>query len=84
MKVENKAPSILPDVESLISAIVQETTILNLSGIIKRTGNKEYCFKISCNNLELIRWLKDLLEKNFSSTFEIHRFIGYYDREART
>jgi len=83
MKVENKAPSTLSDVESLISISIKPKTVLNLSGIIKRSSSDEYCFKISCNNLGTVRILKELLAKHLSRIHEVKTKIGYFDKEAR-
>jgi len=80
MKMENKAPRNSSEAENLISNKIQSKQVLNLSGIVKRYSDTEYCFKISCKDLQLIKSLKKQLQTKFSDNLEIHSHKGYYDR----
>lgn len=80
MKMEHKALPTSSNEENLVSNKIQSKKVLNLSGIVKRYSNKEYCFKISCKDLQLIKSLKKQLQTNFSENLEIHSDKAYYDR----
>ena len=80
MKVETKALPNSSDEESLISTIIESKTVLNLSGIVKRYSSKEYRFKISSDNLELIQLLKTLVKNNLTGIMQIQSHKGYYDK----
>ena len=81
MKVEILAPPTSSNEESLISTIIQSNTVINLSGIVQRYSSKEYCFKISSENLELIRLLKSLVKNNLTGMMQIQSHKGYYDKK---
>ena len=80
MRMEHKALPTSSNEENLVSNKIQSKKVLNLSGIIKRYSGNEYCFKISCNDLQLIKSLKKQLQTKFSDKLEIHSHKGYYDR----